>query len=368
MGESSKKGSILIVDDNKINLQVIGGVLAPEKYKLAFALNADQAKSYLSRSKPDLILLDIMMPGTNGIELCQQLKQDDELKDIPIIFVTAKTEQADLVEAFNAGGVDYITKPFIDTELKSRVATHIALKTTQDKLITALDTKDRLMSIIAHDLRGPLGSLVSLLHILQNNSSNFSEEQQQETMSILGATADGAFALLENLLEWSRSQMGSIQVYKAECFIDEIIKGAIAPLASMLSNKKIMLNTEGIDHISVFCDPKLMSTIFRNLVSNAIKFTPQSGKISINTEVTDHECIISVKDTGIGMTPETVELILDLNSHYTTSGTQSEKGTGLGISLCVEFAEKNGGKFWIESKPNNGSSFFVSVPLATKQE
>jgi len=361
---------ILIVDDVPANLQVLGNILKNEGYKVRPVPNGTLALQVAEKEKPDLILLDIMMPDIDGFEVCRQLKLNQKLKDIPVIFISALNDTKDIVSAFNCGGVDFITKPFQAEEISARVKTHLLLHQQsiklreQSKELQELNaSKDKFFSIIAHDLRGPLGGFMGLSEMIADTSLSFSPDEKQEMMLTLSQSARNIYNLLENLLEWSRMQRGNTVVAPEECSLKEMIFESTKILSEMSRTKQIDIAVNIADDHKVYADRNMISSVIRNLVSNALKFTPKGGSIGITAELTENNTsIITVRDNGIGMSRDLVSNLFRLDVNSSRPGTDGENSTGLGLHLCKEFVERNGGELWVESEPGIGSSFSFTIP------
>lgn len=367
--DESKEISILIVDDNAQNLQLFGSVLKNKGYKPLLAQNGASAISFVERTKPDLILLDVMMPGMNGYEVCEHLKSNPSTSNIPIIFITAKTEQDDILHGFEAGGVDYIAKPFNIPELLARVKTHIDLKKARDLISNQTQelkmlngSKDRLFSIIGHDLRNPFGGIISFSSLLLDEYSSFTDEERIEMITTINKAANQGVRLLENLLDWSRSHSGIIEFKKIEISVSDQICVCADLLQAFASQKGIDLKTDINTGIKLNADSKMFNTIIQNLISNAIKFTPSGGSVTVNAEQDNDRTIINVKDTGTGIPEAVKQKILEIGEKYSSLGTDLEEGTGLGLLLVQEFIRRHKGTIWFESEEGKGTVFSVSFP------
>ena len=244
--------NILIVDDVPANLKVLGDILKREGHKVRPVPNGLLALQVCEKEKPDLILLDIMMPGLNGYEVCEKLKEDPNLCDIPIIFISALNDTKDIVKALNSGGVDYIAKPFQAEEVKARVAAHLKIGKQNKELIQLNAEKDKFFSIIAHDLRNPLGSFMSLTEIMAADIQQFSIEEQQEFMLNLHHSAGNIFNLLENLLEWSQMQRGQITFNPQQLILKDIVHECSKTVNEAATNKSIDININISDDQEVF--------------------------------------------------------------------------------------------------------------------
>lgn len=226
-------------------------------------------------------------------------------------------------------------------------------------------TKDKFFSIISHDLKGPLNSLTSFSSLLINHTDSLSKEEIQMMATDLDKSIKNLFALLENLLEWSRSQTGNIE-FKPEVFdVAAILDENINLLRPQAQGKNITLISENIsEHLALAHKPSI-NTVVRNLISNAIKFTPEGGRITMALKRNNKEVIVSITDTGVGMPAEVLEKLFRIDTKHSTKGTANEKGTGLGLILCKEFVEKNNGRIWVTSKPEFGSTFYFTLPLVS---
>lgn len=226
------------------------------------------------------------------------------------------------------------------------------------------ETKDKFFSIISHDLKGPLNSLTSFSSLLMNHTDSMSKEEIQMLAKDLDGSLKNLFALLENLLEWARSQTGNIELKPVRLALSEIVDSTFKVLEKSAGNKEIKLKNLIQDSSFAYADKNAISTVIRNLVSNAVKFTPQGGQIEVSCTEWQDSVEISIKDNGVGMPADVVEKLFKIGQKHSTKGTANEKGTGLGLILCKEFVEKNGGKIWVKSELNQGSEFIFTLPLS----
>jgi two-component system sensor histidine kinase/response regulator len=423
--DATKKDVILIVDDQPNNLKVISSVLGKE-YSLSVANSGKNALQILERIKPNLILLDIMMPEMNGYEVCSIIKANSDLQDIPVIFLTAKSDIEDIVKGFDYGAVDYITKPFNIKEVRVRINNHLKLSHAREQILEQkrkiedfnyqlLETqqelerrnedlmiaqesverhahevniinqklleseyklkesneeltktnleKDKFFSIIAHDLRSPFSGLIGLLELMTEEMENLNSETRQEMIQSLLDSSKQVYTLLENLLEWSRLQRKKIVVVPQNLEIRQLISGIFSILSAQASAKSIALYNDVPELTIVYGDERMISTVIRNLLTNAIKFTYEEGRIDILLhDSSEKEITIAVKDNGIGMSEEIRSNLFKIGAKVSQHGTNKERGTGLGLVLCQEFADLNHGKLSVESEEGKGSTFYLTLP------
>jgi len=369
MNEMNKIPLILVADDVPKNLQLLGNILKAElECEIAFATNGLQVLSFVREHLPDLILLDVMMPEMDGFETCRQLKAMDNTRDIPVIFLTARVDTLDIVKGFKLGAVDYVTKPFESVELMARVNTHLALKATRDDLIELNSMKDKFFSIISHDLKNPMGALLTLSELLYDNYEKYSPERAGMLIQTLYESSKSAFNLLENLLIWSRAQRGKLDFTPTEFRLRDVVEGTLKLLGELSSKKGIRIEDRVNPDVMVYADRNMLETVIRNLISNGIKFTGENGEIRVGSSIVSNGnsrmAKIFVSDNGIGMSPAVYEKLFRIDSNFSTPGTNEEPGTGLGLVLCSDFVKINGGEIAVESVSGEGSTFYFSVPLA----
>jgi len=245
---------------------------------------------------------------------------------------------------------------------KSLKAAHAKVNQQNLELQQLNATKDKFFSIISHDLKGPLNSLTSFSSLLINHTESLSKEEIKMFAQDFDKSLKNLFALLENLLEWSRSQTGNIEFTPERFDLASLLEENKELLKAQAQHKKIALINENTDKLTIHAHKNSINTVVRNLISNAIKFTPEEGKITLDLAQNGKEVIVSVKDTGVGMSQDVIDKLFRIDSKHSTKGTANEKGTGLGLILCKEFVEKNGGRIWVKSKEGEGSVFYFSLP------
>lgn len=360
--KDTDKPLILIVDDIPRNLQVLGHILKEENYNISVATTGEAALEMMEHINPDLILLDIMLPGMNGYDVCAKLKGKDETKDIPIIFLTAKTDSDDIIKGLKLGAVDYVTKPFNGIELLTRVRTHVQLRLSQKQLKELNATKDKFFSIIAHDLKGPIAAVQQSTEFIVDSYDDFEKEVFLDLLKDLNVSSKNLMRLLQNLLSWARAQTGRLS-YNPEPFqLKHISQNVLELLEQTAKSKEIDLVNDIPDNLTVFADEQMIHTVFRNLVNNAIKYTKPGGCITLSAEQKNKNIMVSVKDTGIGIPTEHIDKLFRIDEEYTTLGTNEERGTGLGLILCKSFIEVNKGQIDVTSELEKGTQFTFTLP------
>lgn len=362
---------ILIVDDVMSNILLLKVLLTNEKFQIVTAGNGRQALDQVAKEKPDLVLLDVMMPDMSGFEVSQQLKANPETAEIPIIFLTALNSTADIVKGFQVGGNDFISKPFNKEELIIRVTHQISLIAAQriivaqtEELRKTIIGRDKLYSVIAHDLRSPMGSIKMVLNMLiLNLPSDTVGAEMYELLTMANQTTEDVFSLLDNLLKWTKSQIGKLKVVYQDIDMVEVTEGVIEIFSMVAELKKITICLEAPAKLEVHADIDMIKTVIRNLLSNAIKFSNEGTEILVTVQEQEGMAVVSVKDSGCGIDEENQKKLLHTDTHFSTFGTNNEEGSGLGLLLCQDFVIKNGGKLWFTSAKGEGSTFGFSIPL-----
>ena len=364
---------ILAIDDSHINLLVMKNSL--EKHlpdaQLETAQSGQEGLLLAQSWRPDTILLDLQMPDMDGFEVCQIIKSNESIKHIPLIFLTAKTDIDDVVKGFRCGAVDYIAKPFSSTEVKARVQNHLNLKHALDELKIANNrlhelnaTKDKFFSIIAHDLRTPFSSIIALSEMLVQLIKEKNYDGIEEYAALIEQSSNQAMDLLSNLLGWARSQTGRIEFKPERLNLSQLLDETAQMFDQVAVPKNITIKRNFTEDLVIFADKQMIGTVLRNLISNAIKFTRPGGEISLLAKPEPDHAMVTVSDTGVGISEERLKKMFRIEYNESTYGTANEKGTGLGLILCKEFIEKHDGRIWAESETGKGSAFCFSLPLS----
>jgi PAS domain S-box-containing protein len=238
-----------------------------------------------------------------------------------------------------------------------------ALKESEVELRELNATKDKLFSIIAHDLRSPFNNILALCEILNVAIKKSEVETSELYLGLVNSTAKNTLVLLENLLDWAKSQSGQISFKSEKIHIDTIFQEILELSRPIAQTKGISIIMIESDNIEVFSDKKILKTIMRNLISNAIKYSKPGGTINVSAIEDDNRVQITISDKGVGMDGQTLENLFGITTNTPLPGTLNEKGSGFGLVLCKEFVEKLGGKIWVESEEGKGSDFIFTLPL-----
>jgi two-component system sensor histidine kinase/response regulator len=361
---------ILIVDDVMSNVLLLKILLTNEKFQVCTANCGKACIEQARKEHPDLVLLDVMMPDISGFDTAVIMKKDPELKEIPIIFLTALNTPADLVKGFQVGANDFLTKPFNKEELVMRVMQQISLVAAKRiiekqnaELRATLSNRDKMYSVIAHDLRSPMASIRMVLNLVVQSATP--ESVGPELYSLLDQAnreSEEVHDLLDNLLKWTKSQTGRLNVVTQDLDLNDIIPGVVDIFEMIAATKNIKLNLQHTGGpLVVRADNDMLKTVVRNFMSNAVKFSPEGSTIEIIMSSDGDFAKVSVRDHGVGISADRLGSIF--HKGETTYGTGGEEGSGLGLQLCQDFARKNGGDCMVESTEGQGSTFSVTIPL-----
>lgn len=259
---------------------------------------------------------------------------------------------------------EIISLIIIDSDISRLKEAEFEIESQRDELTKVNATKDKFFSIIAHDLKNPFHSIMGFSDLLSRSFDAIEDNKKKEFINLINESSTSAYGLLENLLSWARTQTNKIKFEPSKINIRMVIEEIVQMSNVNAENKNIeFILPEGDEEIITYADYNMVNTILRNLISNALKFTEDGGKISISTEIQADRLLVSVKDSGIGMDNETINSLFSLESFSTSKGTQGEQGTGLGLIVCSEFVQIHGGEIKVESTPGKGSVFSFTLPL-----
>lgn len=365
--------NILVVDDVQENLRLMVGILKSSGYKVRPVTSGPLALEAAKKMPPDLILLDINMPGMNGYEVCEQLKTIPDLADIPVIFLSALNEMEDKVKAFKVGGVDYVTKPFQFEEVHARVECQLKLRQlrlnletrnrdlaeSNAKLREAERLRDDLLHMIVHDMRSPLAAQLGFSELLLTSASPELGERERGWAGHINKTSLTLANMVSSLLDLSRLEAGKMPINRVPTDIPKIAQEALDLYRPLLAKRRSGIESPE-PSLVVACDETLTSRVIENLIGNAIKFTTETGSVSIAVSQDEREIRVAVIDDGTGIAPEDHGTIF---TKFGQAGTTKRKhSTGIGLAFCKLAIEAQGGQIGVESEPGKGSVFWFTLP------
>lgn len=370
-----KKNNLLIVDDLPKNIQILGRLLASTDRNIAYALNGDDALRLLSENQFDLILLDIMMPGKNGFEVCEAIRANPTTAKIPVIFLTARSEIDSIVKGFEVGAQDYITKPFNASELSARVQTQLELVNQRKQLLdlnhnlenkvaerTAQleqanrqlanleKAKSEFLGIISHELRTPLNGIIGITQLLSMTSI---DPEQKEYLQFLSEASKRLMRFSEIALLITSLQAKNQQVDLFTVSVKNMAEMAIDDMQSAINEKELRIDTDGIQQdLMINVDSELIQKSLSILIENAAYHLASKGKIAIRTRVENHLIYIDVCDNGKGFDPE---LLQQLNMFVEQDNIVAKEGLGLSLAAVKLILEAHSGHVSVANHPDGGA-------------
>ena len=367
-GVDARPADIMVVDDTPANLQLLEGLLRERGYRVRALPRGRLALAAAEAEPPDLILLDINMPDMNGYEVCKRLKAHPQLKDIPVLFISALNETLDKVKAFALGGLDYVTKPFQFEEVEARVRTHLELRQQQCQLresywrLQELERlRDGLVHMVAHDMHSPLLAVRGYLDLLKLKASS---QLGATELQYLERARQGATQLTEmvtTMLDVSRLEAGQMPLDRSAVDLAAAARAVVASLASLAEGRRVSIDSPA-GPVMADGDPEIIRRVIANLVANAFKFTPEDGEVRIAVEQKEGLARLAVSDTGCGIPPEYHARIFEKFAQVDQQ--QRRYSTGLGLTFCKLAVEAHGGQVGVQSQVGQGSTFWFVLPPA----
>lgn len=355
---SGDSGTILVVDDELANVQVVGAMLATFGYDLMVAQDGEQAIERVRAKTPDLVLLDIMMPGKSGLEVCRELHEMKEMEGVPIIFLSADDGKSTIVKALETGGVDYITKPFNKAELIARVRSHLELKKTREECQHLLHKAEHFLEIMAHDLRNWIGSSHFSAQLL-DEMDDLTDKGRRLSAMIKESTAQ-ALSFIDEYLANARAASTTLDLERKVFDLGPLVSASIAYHHSEAQAKQISLDFEIPEApVRVKSDRVAVLRIIENLVTNAIKFSPQGATVTL--KVGKGPISLTVADEGPGFSAEDREQLFEPYTRLSARPTGGEISTGLGLSIVKQLCDLLDIAIAVES-PAKGASIRLTFP------
>ncbi len=358
---------ILVVDDQAENLKKLDRILKHAGYAVALAIDGERALNFLNRRQPDLILCDIIMPKMDGYTLSAQLKDEGLLNDIPLIFLTARTEQEDIIRGFECGAVDYVTKPFHPEELLARVNTHLELKKARDTVLAynhqleeLNQEKNQFLSIAAHDLRNPLTSIMLSSEMVETRFERLGEARVLKYVSGIYGDAQRMLTIISNLLDVYRIENGHIRAEKRWFNLSALLHQTVASFLPYAEKKHIQLNSHIPSMVEYYSDPELLFQILENLMSNAIKYTEPHKQVTLTLNL--EPLSIHIEDEGPGFSKADRERLFEKFARLSARPTSGEASTGLGLSIVKQLCDLTEIQVRCVSEPEVSAHFVLDLP------
>jgi signal transduction histidine kinase len=356
---------ILIVEDDPMITKSLERLLSGKNYVFSSVQSGEEVMDAFDKFLPDLILLDIIMLDLSGYDVCRMLRKSKKARSVPVIFITSRNKPKEIVEGFNAGAVDYVTKPFHPKELLARIGTHLELLRIREELKLMNIMKTKFFSIITNDIKETFSGITDVAHFLKNEltGSSFHKDESIKFIKHLLEESEELDELLDNLIEWESIELGKTTFNIEKVNLKEIIEGLRKSFSSEMSAKNIELNISVGDDIYFINDKNAINNIIKRVFSNAVKYSLTNGKIHIEAIKEKGQNIVIIKDEGIGMDHDSLGKLFRYDTPSPKIvGTQSETGAGLGLIICKTLSDKIQGTINVESKKSFGTTVTLKFP------
>jgi two-component system, sensor histidine kinase and response regulator len=355
---------ILVVDDEPKNIQVVGALLLKHGHEIIAAHSGPEALEKLASVRPDLILLDVMMPGMTGFELCRIIQENPDSREIPIIFLSAAADKSLAIEALQHGGVDYVTKPFHGAELLTRVDLHSNLQRARRRLARLIEEKNRLMEIVAHDLKNPLNGIQFAAMMLAEKSDG-SDPQSDQLHESIRDSASRAFDIISNLLDTRKLEEVKSQLRQQPVDLRENAARALKNFEQHVRSKNIHLDFQSPqEKVIVLGENRTLLCCMENLISNAIKFSPKGANVVVRVHMDGPSGQFRIEDEGPGIHADEIDLLFQKFTRLSARPTAGEASTGLGLHIVHELVSAMQGSVNYAKSPLGGACFTMKLPLA----
>ncbi len=373
---NSQNPVILCVDDIEANLELLESILLPRGYTVVSAAGGKDALGKLRNQAIDLVLLDVMMPGMDGFEVCRQIKNDEKLRSIPVIMITALAAKEDRIRGIEAGAEEFLSKPFDQTEALARIKMLLkvkelddertraaqALQVSNDRLRELEALRDSLVHMVIHDLRNPLTVIINFAHFLETAEREQLSEKGRKYVGYIIKSTDFLIEMTSSMLDVSKMESGQMQLKLEACDLGAIAREVVSRLEALKGKTQITLAPPG-QPVHVIGDAQLLSRLFQNLVGNALKFVPaDTGSIDIAVESKGGRIRCAVRDNGPGIPPEHQEKVFDKFWQAQAREQGFKYSSGLGLTFCKMVVGAHGGRIGVESAVGAGSTFWFELP------
>ena len=377
---SASLGRVLIVDDTPLNVRLLQSILEIEGYSVITATNGPDALEMVPQTEPDVVLLDVMMPGMDGFEVCRRLRAEAASAHLPVVMVTALQDMDNRVQALEAGADDFLTKPVDEVEVLARVKTLVRTKRGRDELENAYRAlqrseglRDSLSQMLVHDLRTPLTAMIASLDILLTSYRERMDDVQVELLEMCMNSSRYMVNQVSELLDVGKLESGALELNYDNVEAENLIEAALTQVLSLARNRNIEIAEPVIDNVPGFeADAELLRRVLVNLLGNSLKFCPPRSqlnvRVNLHNEGPQEAVVFSVCDNGPGIAPENREKIFDKWGQAESSSAGRKISSGLGLTFCRLAVEAHGGRIWVESEVGKGSDFRFTIPLAKPAE
>ncbi len=370
---------ILVVDDDQRNVRLMESILRTQGYPVVRAYDGEEALRLIDAEKPDLVLLDVMMPKMSGFEVCQRLKGRYETRLLPVIMVTALNALEDKVQALEIGADDFLSKPINKVELLAKVRATLRVKSLQDEverqkkeleernqeLIRIQGFKESMTQMVVHDLKNPLAGIMGNIQLIQMQRSEMTEAKLEELLTRTQESSRQLMRMIVNILDIGKLEEQKMPIHLEPVQLHAVVRDNVAELTSLSARDGIRLESRvRPDLPAVRADRELVSRVVANLLNNAFKHTPSGGEVVVDAQQEGDDLVLTVRDTGEGIPEDLQPYIFDkFVAGESVAGRRRMYDSGLGLTFCKLVVQSHRGRIWIKSRPGEGTTVFVSLPM-----
>ena len=370
---------ILVVDDDQRNVRLMESILRTQGYPVVRAYDGEEALRLIDAEKPDLVLLDVMMPKMSGFEVCQRLKGRYETRLLPVIMVTALNALEDKVQALEIGADDFLSKPINKVELLAKVRATLRVKSLQDEverqkkeleernqeLVRIQGFKESMTQMVVHDLKNPLAGIMGNIQLIQMQRSEMTEAKLEELLTRTQESSRQLMRMIVNILDIGKLEEQKMPIHLEPVQLHAVVRDNVAELTSLSARDGIRLESRvRPDLPPVRADRELVSRVVANLLNNAFKHTPSGGEVVVDAQQEGDDLVLTVRDTGEGIPEDLQPYIFDkFVAGESVAGRRRMYDSGLGLTFCRLVVQSHRGRIWIKSRPGEGTTVFVSLPM-----
>ncbi|NOT07431.1 MAG: response regulator [Gemmatimonadales bacterium] len=363
-------GRILVVDDHEPNRQLLQEILQLEGHEVILGESGGDAVSHATGSRPDLILLDVNMPGMDGFEVCRRLRADPATASLPIILVTSFSQREQRLEGIAAGANDYLNKPIDRADLLLRVRNALRLRKLHQELMRQYETlkrmeslRDSLVHMLVHDLRSPLTGITGYLDLLKLDPVAAGDPTLLSYIDGMDESAKRLVEMVNTVLDVNRFEAHAMPLARRRTDLSLVLGEALAAMGATAGAERVRV-TVPEKPVDITADPDIIRRVIVNLVANALKFTPSQGEVRVEVERTTRGAEVRIHDSGPGIPPEHHELIFEKFGQVGGAHHAGVRSTGLGLTFCKLAVEAHEGRIGLTSAMGKGSTFWFALPVA----
>lgn len=361
---------VMVIDDHPENLAVMEADLEEAGYRVALAESGPKGLALIETEHPDLVLLDLSMPGMDGLEVCRRIRQDRATRDLPIIMVTGRDSEKDVVSGLDAGGSDYITKPVHPETLLARIRTQLRIKYLQDSLKATITELQRLqqmrtdfVAMITHDLKAPLTTIVGFAQMLQEGVLGEPPgEKFRKRLEQIEENGQRLTRMINDFLTFSKIETGRLELIFERVDLNLCVMQAISLLRFEAERKQAQIEYTPLGHsLRIEGDSSQIERALSNILSNAVKYSPEGSTVTVTLSEKSRRAVIEISDQGPGIDSESIPRLFD--RYFRVQSPDKVEGTGLGLSIVKSIVDAHGGKIEVDTQPGQGTTFRLIFPL-----